>query len=243
MTAAAVTAAVLAFVRPQVSLVAVPAHVQLDGAGAETVQVANRGAAPVVVDVTRAGFALDLRGRPRVIRAAPGRWLRFTPRRLAIAPGGSASLTVSGRLRRGSSPGDHTALLLLSTRRVRGAGLAVRMRLGVVVVLRVPGRIVHRLVLTTLRVRRHRHRRMLSVGLANRGNVTELIPGGRLTVTLWRRGRRVARLVAPARELLPRTRGIAELRYLGPVRGRVVARAELVLEPAHVLRRSFRLRL
>ena len=243
MTAAAVTAAALAFVRPRVSLVAAPAHVQLVGAGAETVQVANRGSARVVVDITRAGFALDLRGRPRVIPAPPRRWVRFTPRRLVIAPGGTASLTVAARVPRGASPGDHTALLLVTTRPVPGAGLAVRMRLGVVVVVRVPGRIIHRVVLTAVRVHRRGHGRVLTIALANRGNVTELLPAGRLTVTLWRRGRRVARLVAPARELLPRTRGIAELRYPGPVRGLVVARAELALERAHVLRRSFRLRL
>jgi len=117
------------------------------------------------------------------------------------------------------------------------------MRLGIVVVLRVPGRILHRLTLVGMRLRRARHMRVLAVTLANRGNVTEVLPAGRLTVTLWRGTQRVARLGAPTRELLPRTRGIAELRYYGRARGPVVARVELAPEGAHVLRRSFRLRL
>jgi len=243
VTAAAVTAAVLATARPQVSLVASPAHVRLDGPGRETVQVANHGTAPVVVDVARAGFALDLRGRPRVVRAPPRGWLRFAPRRLAVPAGGSASLTVAARAPRGAAPGDHTALLLLSTRPQPGLGLAVRMRLGVVVVLRVPGRILHRLALVAVRLRRVRRMRLIAVTLANRGNVTEVLPAGRLTVTLWRGRQRVARLSAAARELLPRTRGIAELQYRGRARGPVVARVELAPEGAQVRRRSFRLRL
>ena len=243
MTAAAVTAAVLATARPQVSLIASPAHVRLDGTGRETIQVANRGSSAVTVDVTRAGFALDLRGRPRVVRAAPRGWLQFAPRRLAIPAGGTASLTVVAHPPRGAVPGDHTALLLLSTRPQPGVGLAVRMRLGVVVVLRVPGRILHRLTLVTVRVRRAGRIRVVAVTLANRGNVTEVLPPGRLTITLWRSGQRVARLATTARELLPRTRAIADLHYRGRARGAVVARVELAPEGAHVLRRSFRLRL
>jgi antitoxin (DNA-binding transcriptional repressor) of toxin-antitoxin stability system len=108
------------------------------------------------------------------------------------------------------------------------------MRLGVVVLLRVPGKVVHRLALTVLRA----HRRILALGLANHGNVAETLLGPGVTVTLWRRGRLVARLHPLSREVLPRTRAVLELRYRGRLRGPMVARAAL-----GALRRTFHLRL
>ena len=50
--------------RPPVALTASPAHLELAGTGRATVRVTNSGTNPVVLDVRRAGFALDLRGRP-----------------------------------------------------------------------------------------------------------------------------------------------------------------------------------
>src|SRR5262249_13969260 len=55
--------------RPPIGLTASPAHVVLRGSGTTTVRVTNPGKRAVVVDVDRAGFALDLRGRPRIVRA------------------------------------------------------------------------------------------------------------------------------------------------------------------------------
>jgi hypothetical protein len=223
---------------PQVTLTAAPAHVRFAGAGSQVVQVRNSGRAPVVVDVGRAGFALDLRGAPRVVAAAPAGWLWVAPRRIAIAPGESVPVRIGVHMPRGAAPGDHTALLLLATRPVAGAGLAVRMRLGVVVVLRVPGRVVHRVAVQALRLWRAGRLRILTIHLANRGNVTETLAGERFSVTLWRGGKMLARLRPAARELLPRGRGMVELRYRGRARGPVTARVE-----ASVARRSFRLRL
>jgi hypothetical protein len=223
---------------PQVALTAVPARVQFARAGSQLVQVRNSGRTRVIVDVTRAGFALDLRGSPRVVAAAPSPWLRVRPRRAAISPGAAVAVTVSARIPRGASPGDHTALLLLATRPLPRAGLAVRMRLGVVVALRVPGRIVHRVAVEALRVRRSGRVRTLSLRLENRGNVTEELSGKRLTVTLWRRGRLLARLRPAARELLPRSRGVVEVRYRGSLRGAITARVTAATD-----HRSFRVRL
>jgi hypothetical protein len=190
------------------ALTAAPSRVELAGSGNEVVEVRNRGATRVVVDATRAGFALDLSGRPRVIAAAPGAWLSVRPRRVAIAPGGVATLRVSARVLRGASPGDHTALLLLSTRPPTNAGVAVRMRLGVVVVLRVPGRVVHRLSVERVRLARG----LLRVTVANRGNVTEQLTGKRVVVTVRRGARVLARLSPAARELLPHSRGVFVVR-------------------------------
>lgn len=246
MITALLGAAALAAAPPQISLVASPARVQLAGAGTQVIRLANRGRSAVVVDVARAGFALTLRGRPRVV--APPRtagWFAFAPRRVRIAAGATSTVTVRTRVPRGAGPGDHTALLLFATQPRPRAGLAVRMRLGVVVVLRVPGRLVHRLEPTRLRVLRRRHARTLVLTLANRGNVTETLPPGRLLVTVWRGGRLLGRFHPPARVLLPRTRGLVDLRYAGRGRGLVVVRVE-VRAPAsgeRAVRRSYRVRL
>jgi hypothetical protein len=219
--------------RLPVSLVASPSRVVLVGRARETIRITHSGADRVVVDVMRAGFALDLRGRPRIVAGRAGSrpaasWLRVRPRRMAIAPGKRALLTVTSAPSRQAEPGDHQALLLLTTRPQPRRGLAVRMRLGVVVVVRVPGRIVRRLVPLALHVRRLRRARLLELLVANKGNVSELLERGCVLVTLRRRNRVLARLQPVQRRLLPRTRGIAEFRYRGPARGRVLA----LVEPA-----------
>lgn len=225
MTGAVLTSVVaLAAARPQVSLVARPARVQLDGPGSQTVQLTNRGSAPVVLDVQRAGFALDLRGRPKIVPAARAAWLSVRPKRVVIAAGKAATITVTGRVLHGASPGDHASLLLLASRPLSATAVAVRVRLGVVVVLRVPGRIVHKLSVLGVAARPVGLKRLLTVRFANRGNVTEVLGGGRVVVTLWRRGKLLAKLPAVTRELLPRSRGVVEVTYRGPIRGPVICR-------------------
>src|SRR5581483_4359423 len=105
---------------------------------------------------SRAGFALSLRGRPRIARARGARsaapWLKLRPSRFVLPAHTSATVVVSARIPRRAEPGDHDALVLLTTRPRAGARVAVRMRLGVLVVVRAPGRIVRRLELGRLRV-------------------------------------------------------------------------------------------
>lgn len=221
MTGAVMSAAVaLATARPQLSLVAEPARVQLDGPGSETIQVANRGSSAVVLDVQRAGFALDLRGRPKIVPAARAAWLSVRPARIAIPAGEAATVTVKAVVPRGARPGDHASLLLLASRPLARGAVAVRVRLGVVVVLRVPGKVVHSLRVLGVRARK----RVVTVRLANRGNVAELLKGGRVVLTLWRHGRLLAKLAVPPRELLPKATGLLEFHYRGKARGAVVAR-------------------
>jgi hypothetical protein len=229
------------------ALTATPARVALAGSGLATVRVTNPGRGPVSVDVGRAGFSLDRRGRPKIgrrggLRAATG-WLAVRPRRFALRPGASRLLTVRSRVPRHAEPGDHDALVLLTTRRRRSAAVALRMRIGLVVVVRAPGRVVHRLVLRRMHVRRGRHVRVLELGVANRGNVTETLERGRIRVVLHR-GRVRASLRSAPRELRPRTSGVVQLRYGGRLRGRVTARAWIVGPTGERLEgRSFRLRL
>jgi len=234
--------------RAPASLTAAPSRLALAAGASQTIRVTNSGAEPVVVDVAPAGFALSLRGRPKIVpraAAAAASWLSIRPRRLGLPPGRAASLTVSAALPPRAAPGDHAALVLLTTLPRRGADLAIRMQIGIVVVVRVPGTIVRRLELRELRVRRQGARRLLELSVANRGNVSERLEPGRVRVLFRRRGRVVAKLRAPAREVLPRTSGIAEIRYRGRLRGWVTAVVEVASSEraADVLQRTFRIRL
>jgi hypothetical protein len=118
----------------------------------------------------------------------------------------------------------------------------VRLRVGVIVDLRVRGRIARRLDGRGLEVRRVGTRRFLELRLVNLGNVTERLGGDGLRLALLRGGRRFATLEPRRAELLPHSAGMAVFSYGGPVRGVVVARVEL-RPPVHVPRRSFHLRL
>lgn len=233
--------------RPPLALTATPARIAFEGSGEATVRVVNPGLSAVVVDVARAGFALDAVGRPKIVARGGPRgsapWLAVRPRRLVLGPGAGRSLTVSSRLPARVEPGDHDALVLLTTRRQGAARVAVRMRIGIVVVVRAPGRIVRRITLRGHRVRRVRGVRILELGVVNHGNVTERLHRGWLRVSLGR-GAAQATLRAAPRELRPRTRGVVQLPYRGRLRGFVTARVSMVPEPGlPVLRRTFRIRL
>ena len=246
MIATTLAAASLFAARPPVALAASPVRVRLVGKSSRTVRLTNWGASEVVADVGAAGFALGLRGRPRIVRRASGSslagsWIAVRPRRLALAPGRTGTLTVSTRLPRGAEPGDHPALVLVATRPRERGGVAVRMRIGIVVVVRVPGTVVHRLAVGGLRVRRSSRMRMLELSITNRGNVTERIGPGRLRVALLQRGRVVGRPRPARRELLPRSRAIEQIPFRGRLTGPVTVLVELA-QGADMIRRRFHLR-
>jgi len=226
-----------------VGLSASPLRLRLTGASGAAITVRNPGRKALVVDVSRAGFARSLRGKPRVqsARGAAG-WLRLSPRRIRIAPGATASLRVVARPPERASPGDHPALVLLSTRPLGVHHVRLRLRVGIIVVLHVPGPVVRRLDARRLTVRRIGGRRLLELLLVNRGNVTERLAGDRLRLVLVRHGHAFATLRPRPRELLPRSAGIAEFAYRGRTSGLVLARVRL---PSSVAGRrpSFRLRL
>jgi hypothetical protein len=118
------------------------------------------------------------------------------------------------------------------------------MRMGIVVVVRAPGTVVRRLELHSMRVTRSGRLHMFEVGIANRGNVTESIARAHSTLSLYRDGRRIAKLATEPRELRPRTRGILEFAYRGTGRGPVTARVDVSSDASsRVLRRTFRARL
>jgi hypothetical protein len=234
--------------RPPVALSAAPAHLALDGSARATVRVTNSGTNAVDVVVSRAGFALNLRGRPVIARSdgarSAARWLTVRPGRFQLTPRGSVTLALDTKLPRRAEPGDHDALVLLSTRPLRKARVAVRLRMGVVVVVRAPGKVVRLLQLRGLRVARRGRVRSLELVVANRGNVTESVMRARAALFRARSGRRVATLVSVSRELRPRTNGTVEFRFRGHPRGRMTARIVIPAEAGRsILRRTYRIRL
>jgi hypothetical protein len=132
--------------------------------------------------------------------------------------------------------------VLLTTRPLGVKHVRVRLRVGVVVDLRVRGRIVRRLDARALTVRRRGTLRLLELRLVNRGNVNERLPGDGLRVSVFRHGRKLATLRPRSRELLPHSTGIAAFAYHGRLRGSVLVRVEL-RPPVRGQRRSFRVRL
>jgi hypothetical protein len=151
---------------------------------------------------------------------------------------------VVSRLPAGVEPGDHDALLLFTTRRRTRDGVAVRMRMGVVVVVRAPGAVVRRLALGGLRVRRKGRARVLEISASNRGNVTESLERSDGTLSLHQGARRLARLRVEPRDLRPGTRGVLEFVYRGSARGAVTARVSVLPRGSNrELRRTYRARL
>jgi hypothetical protein len=223
-----------------IGLSASPLRLTLRGASAAAITVRNPGRRSLLVDVSRAGFARSLRGKPRV-RPAGGAavWLRVRPKRIRIAPGAKAVLHVRSAPPGRAVSGDHPALVLLTTKPLGARRVRVRLRVGIIVVLRVRGRIVRRLDARALTVRHRGTRRLLELRLVNRGNVTERLGGSAgLRLELRRHGRELATLRPRPRELLPHSAGIVAFVYRGHVRGKVLARVVLPLSVRGV-RRSF----
>lgn len=215
-----------------VALTVSPARAELLAPGSRTLQLSNRGSERLAVDVA---------WRPLGLRIPPHGWLVVAPSRLVLSSGGRALLTV--RAGSGASPGDHNLLVLLTGRPVDGGGrIAVRLRVGVRIRVRAPGRLVRKLALDGLRVRRFNAKRALVVAVANLGNVTEQLRG-RLTVTLVDHNRVISQLrYGRARELYPDARAVVVLPYAGRAHGVMTAVVRIRLGArAHPLERRYRL--
>jgi len=228
---------------PAAALGVSPLRLELKAGTTEAITVRNPSAQPLVVRVTRAGFARTLHGKPR-IKAARGTaaWLSILPHRRRLAPHASRKFWVTAKPPAGARPGDHPALVLLATRPPADKQVHVLLRVGVVVLVRVAGTIVHDLVPQSLSIHRNGAARLFSLRLANRGNVAERIRGARLELVLSRHGKSLATLRARRLDLLPHSARIAVFAYRGAVHGPVLAR--VVFRPAAIGRpRSFRMML
>jgi hypothetical protein len=222
--------------------------VLLKGSARTTVRVTNSGTKRVAVDAFRAGFVLDLRGRPRIVwgrstRSAAG-WLTLQPAHFTIGPRSTTPVVVTSKVPRGAEPGDHDALALLATRPVANGRVGVRLRLGVIVVVRAPGAIVRRLQLGPLQIARRGRPGALELSVANRGNVTESLRGARAVLSRAENGRKVATAWAANRDLRPRTRGIVAFRYRRTLHGWMAARVVVPADGGRKrLQRTYRVRM
>ncbi len=244
LAVALVPAAAASGPRKALGLTATPARVVLRGSGTAVVRIRNPGQETVVVDAASAGFALDLRGRPRIVgrhgpRSAAG-WLTVRPGHFRLPPHRAVALVVNARVPPRAEPGDHDALVLLGARPVARARVSIQLRLGVVVLVRAPGAVVRRLRLGPLHAARRGCIRTLQLVVINSGNVTERLRHVRAIVS-----RRAAASISPGvRELRPHSRGVLEFRLRAGVRGVVTVRVRVSAEPGRgLLRRTYRLRL
>jgi hypothetical protein len=212
-----------------VALTVSPARAVLLAPASRTLQLGNPGTERMGVEVS---------WRSLGPRTGPDRWLTIGPRRLVLRAGARAVLTV--RAGPGASPGDHHVLVLLTGRPLHAPRVAVRLRLGVRLRIRAPGRLVRRVAVEGLRARHFKGKRTLVVSVANRGNVTEQLRG-RLTVTLVRHSRVISRLrFQRSRELFPGARAVVALPYAGSAHGLVTALVSVRGSPSA---RRYRLRL
>jgi len=209
-----------------VALAVSPARATLVAPAARTIEVRNTGRETAVVEVTQDA-------RP---------WLRVTPGRLVLRARAHASLTVLAHATSHTRPGDHDLVLLLTARPVGSSRIAVRMRVGVRLRVRMPGRLVHGVALRRLRVRREAGERVLVLAVANTGNVSEELRGA--TVTLVRGGRIVSTLRARgAHEIAAGARLLLAFPIAGRVHGLVTADVVAHFTTVHAAQRRYRPRL
>jgi hypothetical protein len=209
-----------------------PARLAIVAPASRRVELRNGGVEALAVEVAQR--SLTIGGTP---------WLSVRPTRIVLRPGARAALTVRARSAH-TPPGDHELRLLFTGRPVTTARIGIRLRLGIGVRVRVRGRVARLVDISSVRVRKQRHARVLRVSLVNRGNVTEQL-AGRVTVSLVRNGRTFSRLRARARQdIFPGARAVVALRYRGGTRGPVTAVATVALGGGvRRVERRYRLRL
>ena len=212
---------------PPVALSVSPSHVALVAPASRALEVRNAGVERLVVEV-------ESRTQP---------WVVIRPVRLVLPAGATGRVIVRVRARGAPRPGDHRLLVLFEGRATDRRRVAVRLRIGVALSVRVRGRLVRQLQLGRVTVRRPQHERLLLVPIANGGNVTEQL-GGRVSLTLVRRGTFVSRLrLGGRRELLPEHRTVLRFRYAGRARGLMTAVVRVRRGSGAPLERRYRLRL
>ncbi len=232
------------------SLSVSPPFVVLDGAAPATLTVTNTGTEATTIAVTTGNYVVRADGSVQVDPPlTPGRsarnWLRVSPANLPLAAGASGTVSVNAVPARAAAPGDHQALVLLTSAGATGGQVAIQARVGVNVLVRVGGPLVRRLAVARLRVvtlkppRRtptsatpRVRRRVLRIRIANQGNLAERLLRRQVVVYL-RRGRAkhvVATLLAKSTVILPGLGVTFDLPYSPRLKG--LFRATLVVRPA-----------
>jgi len=221
-----------------------PAHLALTAGGRATIHVRAVSGGRLLLRTSIAGLTLDGRGRPQITaRRDAAAWLTLHPRSILAGRDG-ASFVVTSRRPPGARAGDHTAIVLLTATAPGAKGIAVAMRVGLVVTVRVGGRSIRRVEVVEVRSRAAPGgRRVIAVTVANLGERIESIGGARLGITLVRRGRIIGRFRFARRQLLPHSRAVVAHGIRSMVRGPVIARVSVIRLDGRMTTRTFPLRL
>jgi hypothetical protein len=189
-----------------------PAPLTLLGQRQTTLRVTNRGSQPIDLQLALTNYALGPDGRPligpRVAAKRSARtWILLQPRQLHLNPGQIGSVHLLAVPPQLATPGDHQAIVLVTATQPGPGRLLVRHRIGVGVLVRVPGPIRRGLSIGRVTTRHVGRQDVLRVRVKNLGNVNERLGKGQVTVQLRRGRRTIAVFRSLPRSLLPGTSG------------------------------------
>ena len=212
----------------RVSLAVNPTRLLMGGKAQGMFEVTNPTNRPLVVGVSTADFLLRANGTAVVSPKLPSarsakKWLKVSPAKLRLAPGATDTLRVSSNAPKGASPGDHHALVQFTTAPTGSGTVRTRTQIGLPVLVRVNGPVLRTLEIKSLRVAQSKSGRRLRLVVRNRGNINERLLRRTVTVRLVRGGKRLAKLVAPARTVLPGERTVYSLPLAERMHGSVTA--------------------
>jgi P pilus assembly chaperone PapD len=217
---------------PPLAISASPFSLKLQGAATGSIHVVNPGSKAVTVDVSTGDLAVAQTGKvtvdpkekpPLSARA----WLTVAPGKLTLAPGAGADVTVNVHPPRDATPGDHYALVLLTTVPPNNVQIGVRTQIGVSVVDTIAGAVPKPVRIEAASVVTVGKKHALQLRVVNPSAFLEHLVRGAVTADIRRGARRVAHLVAAPRVLLPRSTAQIELPYPAKLRGRFSVTTEV----------------
>lgn len=209
---------------PAAALSVSPARATIHASSSVSLRVANPSATGVFVTVTRTGLTLRAGGRPALDAARMPRagWLYVSATRFRLDAHRLRVVRVRAGELADARPGDHAAVLLFSATPVRRGGVAVALRIGVVLTLRAPGHVRRRLTLRAVAL----SGRHVRVTVCNDGDVDESLGRGAVRVTTkWSQG--AARARSSPQRILAHTTGVLVLALPRRARGRMTITARL----------------
>jgi len=213
---------------PPLGLTVSPAPLTLLGQRQTTLSVVNHGSQPVNLVLSLTNYALGGNGRPLIGPKVGGSrsarsWILLQPKQLHLNPGQRGGVRLLSVPPQQATPGDHQALVLLTATQPSPGRFLVRHRIGVGVLVRVPGPIRRRLAIGAVTARHVGRKDVVRVTVRNLGNINERLARGQVTVQLRRGRRNVATLRTQPRSLLPGTSGVVVASRVGHRRGAFTA--------------------
>ena len=213
-----------------ISVSVAPSHLVIPAGQTQDLTISNPGSDPVTFDLSTGNYVLSANGQVQIDpKQPPARsakdWIRLSPSTVTIDGQQSATIHVATKRVSSAAPGDHQALVFITSRATSTPGsVGVQTRLGIGVVVRVPGTLIRRLRVNKPTVATRGGVRVLQVRITNAGNINERFEKGQVRVTL-RTGAAKTVLIAKPQNVLPGTYGIFSLPYRGKLTGTVKATA------------------